>query len=264
MTDQLFTSGVNDTNPEGSIQISDEHSEPSIQDMADKRSRDRAQEDPTSIELKWGDGKSYEFDTIEGFDPSRYQGVADVIKHNVSLRKKISDKPEVVTPLAPEEYEVDTDKFNMEDEFLSKFTERAREANLTQETYDKFLNLAYEQATSEEEARTKQETEWRTKELEKLGPDPEARWNKITNWAEKNHVPNEFREILASNVKTADDVRLWEYVLNQNLSSQPPGRGVKPAAHNMVTRESLQKAMDAGNFDKAQEIARQLNKLKTA
>lgn len=272
MSESLFSMGVKDTSPEGTITVTTDAEAPTVNEMAvaQARTTEAEGEQPAEmVELTWSNGEKYDFDEVEGFDPSKYESVTDVIKHNISLRKRVSEKPETLIPQAPEEYEVDTERFNIEDDFLSKFTEKAKKAGLSQDAYQEFLDLAYEQAENEEQAAAQAEKDWKVKQLEKLGPEPDKRWNKLTEWADKQGMPEEMKDRLAANVKSADDVMLWEWALNKNLYSQPPGRNVKPASHNVVSKESLAKAMqdsrfksDPGFQNHVNEMALQLAKLK--
>ena len=268
MSDQLFSNGVDASAPAGTIAITDDVQQSSIHEMADKQERDHATAED-AIEVKWGNGENYEFEPVEGFDPTRFNSVSDVIKANVGLRKKISEKPEAVQVNVPEEYEVDTDQFDLEDSFLKGYTEVAKEVGLTQENYDKFLGLALKQAEGAKKAAEDASVKWKQDELAKLGSNPEERWTKINEWADKQGMPEEMRERLSSNVKSADDVMLWEWALNKNFQTQPHGRNLKPASHNQVSQESLAKMLNSVAFktnvpgaqDAAMEMALQLHKL---
>ena len=219
MSDDLFSKGNNEAVPHGTIAMTDAVEQPTIQQMADQQEREA---NTQAIEIKWGDGSKYEFEEIEGFDPSRFNSVADVIKSNVGLRKKLSEKPEEAPINVPEEYEVDTERFDLEDNMLKQYTEIAREVGLSQEHYDKFLNMVHENNEQTLKAQQEAELEWKQNELKKLGPQAEERWTKINEWADKQGMPEEVRAKLSSNVKSADDVLLWEWALNKNFYSQPP------------------------------------------
>tara|TARA_R110000796_G_scaffold81789_8_gene179907 strand:+ start:1099 stop:1911 length:813 start_codon:yes stop_codon:yes gene_type:complete len=268
MSDQLFSNGIDKSSPAGTIAITDDVQQSSIHDMAEKQERDNAKSED-SIELKWGNGDDYEYESIDGFDPSRFNSVTDVIKANLGLRKEISERPEEVPVNVPEEYEVDTDKFNLDDKFLKGYTEIAKKVGLTQENYDQFLNLALTQSENDQKAAEESSIKWKQDQLSQLGPNPEERWTKINEWADKQGMPDDIRKSLSSNVKSAADVKLWEWTLNKNFHSQPPGRGMKPASHNQVSKASLAKMLNSVEFktnvpgvqDAAMEMALQLHKL---
>jgi hypothetical protein len=204
-------------------------------------------------ELVWGNGEKFEFDLtgIEEFDPTKYQKPEDVIRHNLSMRKKISEfKP---APTAPEQYEVDPDVFNTEDPFLKEFSDLAKEASLPQETYEKILQFAVDQSTlAEQEAKKEAEAKeeaWRQEQLQLLGDNPQHRWQKISEWAAKE-LPEEMQDVMAANVKSAADVQLWEYMISKRHDyTPPPGRsvGAKPQGEQL-SRAKLNELMSSQDF----------------
>jgi hypothetical protein len=213
----------------------------------------RGQVEGIPEELVWGNGEKFEFDIsgIEEFDPTKYQKPEDVIRHNLSLRKKVSEfQP---APTAPESYEIDPEVFNTEDPFLKQFSDIAKESNLTQEAYEKMLNFAVEQSTIAEQEAAKEaeakEEAWRQEQLSKLGDNPQQRWQKLTEWAAKE-LPEDMQNTLASNVKSADDVKLWEYMIGKRHDySAPPGRSVgAKASGEVLSRAKLNELMSRQEF----------------
>ena len=203
----------------------------------------------TPKDLVWGNGEAFQFDTtgIEDFDPSKYQTPEDVIRHNMSMRKKISEfKP---APTAPEHYEIDSEVYNTDDPFLQKFTDIAKEHNVPEDTYQAILKFAMEQSTLAEEEAAKEaqakENEWRQEQLQLLGDNPQARWNKISEWAAKE-LPEDMQEVMAANVKSAKDVQLWEFMINKRHDyTQPPGKtkSINGTSYPQLSRAKLAEMM---------------------
>lgn len=200
--------------------------------------------DDQSEDLVWGNGDKFDFDLtgIEDFDPSKYQKPEDVIRHNLSMRKKVSEF--TPPPVAPEAYEVNPEEFDVEDGYLKEYSEIAKKHNIQQEGYTEILGLARKQAVEMQEAQAaKKEAEvqkWKDDQLRKLGDNPQKRWDKVTSWVDQE-MPDEMHDTVTKMIQSADQLIALEYIMSKQTQYTPPsGRHIASKSANKVyTSEGL-------------------------
>lgn len=109
----------------------------------------------------------------------KYKTQEDLIKGYVELQKKIGDFSG-----APKEYSLDDvnkdtpHQFNPDDPYLAQFKKYAREHNMSQDMFNKTLNVYRDYVVS---MQPKPE-----KEMEKLGPDAPTKLRGLKMWSEQN------------------------------------------------------------------------------
>ena len=154
----------------------------------------------------------------------KYNNVAEQAKAQGELRKLLSGFTG-----APEEYklnidpmlEMTPDQIDLEDPLMMGFKEWAKESNLSQDGFDKIVNmkLLQEYRMGEEFAKTMEE--FTQNEMAKLSDEEYEQQGVMAQWG-KNNLPQELWDEFAETGKTANGHRMLLALKNNSIGSKIP------------------------------------------
>jgi len=191
---------------------------------------------------KWGNGekfdiKGFDLSEVEGFDPSRFNNMGDVIKSNVSLRRKVRDQQDLVMK-APETYTIDPEQFNLEDPLLQGFLNISKENNISQEFIDKATTLFSSQIKEQAAAKEADVKKWTEEQMQLIGDNGAERMQKINMWAQKQGLNDDQVKHIGESIKSASDFKIWEAMASRGVQySNPPGKN-SPVVTSARTKET--------------------------
>jgi len=144
----------------------------------------------------------------------KYKSVADQAKAYADLEKRFggfTGAPESYELTLPEGVE---GQFDMEDPRLAAFQEAARESNMSQETFTKFLHQYIEGEVAGETINVEAE-------LKALGPNAQSRLASLRDWGKANLDDAQFQamRVLAS---TAEGVGVLEAMISKTREAKMP------------------------------------------
>ncbi len=188
---------------------------------------------------------------------SKYGKVVDQAKAYLDAEKKIGSEPSA----APEDYEWGDyqELFDVENPHLADLKNKAKELRLSQEAFKTILDpfAAYHKSLIPDT----------DAEIEKLGPNADAKINTVNQWA-SNHLSDDSLETLGRISQTADVFKLMDEIrqLHYQTQSKVP-TNVSVGKAEIISAEQVQNEITE-NYDRYKSDSnyrRELNqKLKQA
>lgn len=152
------------------------------------------------------------------FDSDKYKYVMDQAKGLPGMRKELSKLPG-----APESYslegleELSNIGVDFEGDTFKSFTKMAKENRLNQDTFNHILGF-YKDYVQEAKAAQEQELkDFRSKQIEKLGPTAEEDISSLVTWA-NNTFPESLIDSFKSSLTTADSVKVLNFLRNKMVN----------------------------------------------
>ncbi len=168
----------------------------------------------------------------EWFDSKKYKTVADQAKGLPGFRKILGDftgAPEdgykVNLSEEVQKTGIDIDK---ESDLYKQFTELAKSSNLSQDGFDKIINLYLKNAAAQLPSKEERERIYQ-EEIKSIGG--EEKLEELNQWGQ-NNLPEDMYAIFKEKVVTANDARLFMYIRDMMSRSSVPTGNKTPTITN--------------------------------
>ena len=143
-------------------------------------------------------------------------------------------------------------ELDLENPIIGKFTEMAKEANMSPEMANNLVNMFVEGQYADQLGANEAEETRFTEQMELLGDNAQQRVNNISNWAAANLTPEQI-EGLEDATTTAAGVQAIEALIAKSRNAPMNTGDVNPAsAVDMEELKKLQFALDDNNNRKMQ------------
>jgi len=169
-------------------------------------------------------------DKPEWFKDSKYQSVADQAKAYTELEGRFGGFTG-----SPEEYTInDGVDYDADSPLFSKLQEIGKANNMSNDMFNNLISMYNESQDSAYE-------EAQAAELEALGSGAETRITSINDWSKAN-MPPELQDTFMDNLRTADDVRAVEHLINMTKEQRvaSPSTAPAPTATTKAQLEEMQ------------------------
>jgi hypothetical protein len=164
--------------------------------------------------------------------PPKYKKASDVAKAYSELEKKLG-----AFSGAPENYDIASLELDENDFTLREISAVAKELNMSQEGFNKFVGRIMSAAETQEKMQLEEQ-------LKKLGPDADRQLTQYKN-SLKDHFKPEEQEIVSSWIKNADDLQAFNRIM----------------AHTHMTNVPTMQSMHmANNFEGVKDLRAELIK----
>jgi transcriptional regulator with XRE-family HTH domain len=171
--------------------------------------------------------------------PAKYQKLADIEKARSELEKKLGSFTG-----APDKYDIASLELDEGDPTVQALTEVAKDLNMSQEGFNKFLG----RLTSVQETEKAIHLE---EQVQKLGKDGERMLVEYKNWT-KDYLKPEEVEVVKEWIKDPDDLKVFNRMMAHTHMSAVPTNTTMNMANSFEGVKSLK-----------QELAKNIEKFKT-
>lgn len=214
------------------VSVHDNSSVISIKE-ADNQSQTNEQ---NAMKWFWSDGVEGAGEAPEWFDSKKYKSVEDQAKGMKGMRKILGDFTG-----APKDYKVEISdeikskgiEVDVESPLYKQFTELAKQSQLSQEGFDKIVNM-YLQNVVEEMPDSEEIQAAYEEEIKAIGG--EEKLEELNAWG-KNNLPEDLYHVFRDKIVTAEDAKLFMHIRDKMTRSQIPAN-----AHTQtITNDDLLK-----------------------
>jgi hypothetical protein len=141
--------------------------------------------------------------------PEKYQKVSDLGKAYTEAQKKLGSFTG-----APEKYDLSVLELDENQLLVKEMTSVAKELNMSQDGFNKFLGRIASATATEDEMHLDQQ-------VKALGKDGERMLVEYKNWS-KDYLKPEVREVVSEWIKTADDLKAFNHLMAHTHMSAVP------------------------------------------